>query len=299
MFTRLSSTQISDSSVFGIQQAYNRFDVAQRKVNTGKQLQTSSDNPTGTENTLEYRERVSELDQFGRTISQAQNFISTSEAALDSVTSLARQARTIGVQGASDNVSVETRSALATQLQNIIGQIATIGNTTYGPQYVFGGQLTDTAPLLGTPTGYKYVGGTADNNNADLTLDIGRNETVKINTTGDQTFIPLLTALGKLRDDVGTGASGIVSNTDLAQVDAQLNNVLAVRADLGSKVQRLQLTTQRNEVTKENYTKFISNIENADIPSSIVELQTAQTAYQAALESTSRTFQNSLLDFIK
>lgn len=299
MFTRLSSTQLADSSVFGIQQAYSRFDVAQRKVNTGKQLQTPSDNPTGTAQTLEFRERVSELEQFGRTVSQAHNFISTSEAALDSVSSLARQARTIGIQGASDGVSVETRAALAGQIQNIIGQIATIGNTTYGPQYVFGGQLTDTAPIQGTPTGYKYVGGTTDNNNADLTLNIGRNETIKINTTGDQTFVPLLTALAKLRDDVGSGASGVISNTDLAQVDAQLNNVLAVRADLGSKVQRLQLTTQRNEVTKENYTKFISSIEDADIPSSIVELQTAQTAYQAALESTSRTFQNSLLDFIK
>ncbi len=132
-----------------------------------------------------------------------------------------------------------------------------------------------------------------------MTLTIGRNETIKINVTGDQVFIPLLNALGKLRDDVSTGATSVISNTDLTQVDAQLNNVLAVRADLGSKVQRLQLTTQRNEVTKENYTKFISNIEDADIPSSIVELQTAQTAYQAALQSTSRTFQNSLLDFIK
>lgn len=299
MFSRLSSTQIADSSVFGIQQAYGRFDVAQRKVNTGKQLQTPSDNPSGTAQSLEFRERVSELDQFGRTISQAQNFISTSEAALDNVTSLARQARTIGVQGASSDGSADSRAALVGQLQNIIGQIATIGNTTYGPQYVFGGQRTDTAPIQATPTGYKYVGGSADTNDGDLTLDIGRNETVKINVSGDQVFTPLLTALGKLRDDVGSNASTTVSNTDLAQVDTQLNNVLAVRADLGSKVQRLELTTQRNEVTKENYTKFISNIEDADIPSSIVELQTAQTAYQAALESTSRTFQNSLLDFIK
>jgi flagellar hook-associated protein 3 FlgL len=285
--------------VFGIQQAYARFDVAQRKVNTGKQLEKPSDNPSGTAQTLEFRERVSELDQFGRTISQAQNFISTSEAALDSVNSLTRQARTFGVQGASDSVSGDTRTALAGQIQNIISQIATIANTSYGSQYVFAGQRTDTAPIQGGPTGYTYVGGTTATNDADLTLDTGRNETIKINVTGDQVFIPLLAALGKLRDDVNYGATSIVSNTDLAQVDTQLTNVVAVRADLGSKVQRLQLTTQRNTVIKENYTKFISDIENADIPSSIVELQTAQTAYQAALQSTSRTFQNSLLDFIK
>ena len=299
MSTRISSTQIVNSSVFGIEEAYSRFDTAQRKVNTGKQLETPSDNPAGASQTLEYRERVSELDQFGRTLDQATNFLSTSESALDNVTSLTQQARTLAVQGASDTVDSNARATLGGQIDNIIRQIAAIGNTTYGNRYVFSGQHTDIAPLIGTPTGFKYVGGTAATNDADLDLDIGRGETIKTNVTGDQVFVPLLTTLGKLRDDVETGATGIVSRDDLSQLDTQLNNVLTVRADMGSKIQRLTQTTMRNAVTKNNYTKFISNIEDADIPTSIVEMQSAQTAYQAALQSTARTFQNSLLDFIK
>ncbi len=117
MFTRLSSTQIADSSVFGIQQAYNRFDIAQRKVNTGKQLQTPSDNPTGTAQTLEFRERVSELDQFGRPISQAQELYFHERGRSGSVTSLTRQARTIGVQAASDNLTVEPAPPWATSFK--------------------------------------------------------------------------------------------------------------------------------------------------------------------------------------
>ena len=126
-------------------------------------------------------------------------------------------------------------------------------------------------------------GGTAATNDADLALDIGRSESMKINVTGDQLFVPLLTTLGKLSDDVAKGATGTVSNDDLSQLDTQLNNVLSARADMGSKIHRLTSTAMRNDVTKQNYTKLISNIENADIPSSVVELQTAQTAYQAAL----------------
>ena len=80
MSTRLSSTQMTNSSLFGIQEAYARFDTAQQKVNTGKQLNKPSDNPTGTAQTLEFRERVSELEQFGRTIDSAKSFLSTSEA---------------------------------------------------------------------------------------------------------------------------------------------------------------------------------------------------------------------------
>ena len=163
----------------------------------------------------------------------------------------------------------------------------------------FAGQRTDTAPVLATTAGYKYVGGTQATNDGDLTLDIGRSDSVKINVTGDQVFVPLLAALGKLSNDVANGAVSVVSRDDLAQVDTQLNNVLSVRADMGSKINRLTTTATRNDVTKDNYTKLISDIENADIPSSVVELQTAQTAYQAALTATSRSFQNSLLDFLK
>jgi flagellar hook-associated protein 3 FlgL len=299
MSTRVSSTQIVNSSLSGIEDAYSRFDAAQRKVNTGKQLTTSSDDPTGTAQTLEFHERASELDQYGRTISQAQNFLSTSESALSNVSSLAQQARTLALQGASDGIGVDARASLGNQIDNILKQVATTANTMYGTRYVFSGQRTDTAPLVNTGTGYQYVGGTAATNDADLTLTIGRNDTIKTNVTGDQIFVPLLTALGKLRDDVTAGAATTVSNVDLSQLDTQLNTVLTARADMGSKIQRLTKTTMNNSVTQLNYTKFISNIEDADVPSSIIEMQTAQTAYQAALQSTARTFQNSLLDFIK
>ena len=299
MTTRLSTTQITDASLFGIQEAYSRFDTAQARVNTGKQVQRPSDNPTGVAQSLEYRERVSELDQFSRTIDSAKGFAATSEAALDNISSLTRQARTLGVQAASDGVDSQSRTAIASQLQNIIAQVASIANTKYGSQYVFAGQRTDTAPIQPTTTGYQYTGGTSATNDADITLDIGRSESIKVNVPGDQVFTPLLAALGKLRDDTASAATGQVSRDDLASVDTQINNVLGARADLGSRVQRLDLTKLRNDVTKQNYTKFISNIEDADIPTSVVELQTAQTAYQAALQSTSRTFQNSLLDFIK
>ena len=178
-------------------------------------------------------------------------------------------------------------------------QIASTANTTYGNRYVFAGQRSDTAPLVDNGSGYTYVGGTTATYDADLTLTIGRNETMTTNVTGDKVFVPLLTALGRLRDDVKSGATSTVSNTDLDQVDAQLNVVLAARADMGAKLQRLTRTTANNNAMQTNYAKFISNIEDADIPSSIVEMQTAQTAYQAALQSTARTFQNSLLDFIK
>jgi flagellar hook-associated protein 3 FlgL len=299
MSLRISSSQIVDSSLSGISEAYSRFDTAQTQIDSGKQLQKASDNPSGLAQSLEFKERVSEIDQFGKTLDQARGFLSTSESALDSVNSLLRQARTYAVQGASDNTTPEARQAISGQIQNIINQLGNIGNTTYGARHVFAGQRTTTPPFAASASTFVYNGGTTATGDAALNLDIGRGETLQINATGDQIFTPALTALTKLRDDIATGQDNQISQNDLTALDTQINNVVSTRADFGAKINRIDDTKQRNELTKVNFTKFISDIEDTNIPKAVVELQTSQTAYQAALQATARAFQSSLLDFLK
>jgi flagellar hook-associated protein 3 FlgL len=299
MSFRVSSTQIVDSSLVGINTAYSRFTDAQEKVNTGKQLNKPSDNPSGLAQSLDFTEQVSEIDQFGKTLDQARGFIATSESALDSVNSLLRQARTYAVQGASTSTNDTARQGLASQIQDVINQLGNLGNSSYGSRYVFGGQRTTTPPLASNGAGFNYTGGTAATGDANLNLDIGRGETLQTNVTGDQVFTPAIAALSKLRDDVANGQDLTVSQQDIAALDVQLNNVVGIRADFGSKINRIDATKQRNELIKVNFTKLVSDIQDTDIPKAVVDLQTSQTAYQAALQSTVRAFQTSLLDFLK
>ena len=299
MSIRVSSGQIAENSLVGISTAYARFADVQQKVNTGKQLTKPSDNPTGLAQSLDFTEQLAELDQYGKTLDQAKGFISTSESALSGVNSLLRQARTYAVQGASDGTNDDTRRAVAGQIQNIINQLGEIGNTTYGPRSVFAGQRTTGPALAADGTGFKYVGGSDATGDAALNVDIGRGETLKTNVTGDKVFTPALAALAKLRDDVANGRNADVSQQDIAALDVQITSVVNVRADFGSKLNQINATIDRNALTKVNFTKFVSDIQDTDLPTAVVELQTAQTAYQAALQSTVRGFQTSLLDFLK
>ena len=299
MSIRVSTTQIADNSIAGIDAAYSRFAAAQQRVNTGKQLQKPSDNPAGLAQSLDFTEQVAEIDQFGKTLDQARGFIATSESALGSVNSLLRQARSYAIQGASDNTSDEAKQAIAGQIQDIITQLGKIANTSFGSRYVFGGQRTTAPPLAASGNSFTYAGGTSATGDGDLNLDIGRGETLKINVTADQVFTPAITALAKLRDNVANGKDLDISQQDIAAIDAQINTVVDVRADFGSKINRIDADKQRNDLTKVNFTGFISDIQDTDLPKAVVELQTAQTAYQAALQSTVRAFQTSLLDFLK
>ena len=298
MSMRISSSQITDSSLFQIQQTYSRFASAQAEVNTGKKIQKPSDDPSGTSQVLDFQEQMAEISQYSRNINNAKNFLATTETALSSVVSLTHQARSIAVQAANGTNSASAQSALAGQLNDIISQIASIGNTTYGSQYVFSGQRTNTAPLQSGPSGYTYNGGTTATGDGDIHVDIARSQSVKINVTGDQVFVPLLTTLSKVSNDIAGGSLSNVSS-DLANIDTQLNTAQAAQADTGSKVTLLQQTLNNDTSTTNSLTAFVSNLQDADIPTAVVSLQTAQTAYNAALAATSRSFQNSLLDFIK
>jgi flagellar hook-associated protein 3 FlgL len=296
---RVSTGQLADSSLLGITNAYSRFADVQQKVNTGKQLNKPSDNPSGFAQSLDFTEQLSEIDKYSKTLDQARGFVATGEAALGSVNGLLQQARTLAVQGASFSPDDGSRQAIAGQIQTIINQLGSIGNATYGSQAVFAGQRTTAPPLTASGSEFTYNGGSAATGDGALTVDIGRGESLQTNVTGDQIFIPAINALAKLRDDVSSGQSSTVSQQDIAALDTQLGTISSTRATFGSVINRIDATKQRNDLTKVNFTKFVSDIQDTDLPTAVVELQTSQTAYQAALQSTVRAFQTSLLDFLK
>ena len=297
---RVSSTQIADNSIYGITQSYSRFAVAQDKVSTGRQVSQPSDDPTGVAQSLGFRQQYDQINEYQHTITQANSFLSATDTALSSVNSLLRQARTIAVQGGGNVITTDTRTALVTQIQNIITQIGNVANSTNGTRYIFAGQRTEAAPFpVDTAGNYTYIGGSLTTGDGAIKLDAGRGDTVQVNVPGDSVFTPVLANLKALQNDLSLGQSETVSKTDLANLDTQITNVLSVRADVGAKIQRLTQKSTDYDVTKDNLTKLISGIEDADYAKTVVEFQTAQTSYQAAIQTTAKIFQSSLLDFLK
>ncbi len=298
MSMRVSSFEIANSSLYDIESSFERFNQAQTVVSSGEQLQQPSDNPTGIAELLQFQAQNSDLTQYTSNIDQAKSFLSATSSALASVTNLAQQARSIAVQGANDSSDANMRTGLANQLQNIITQLVSIGNSSYDSRYLFAGQRTQTTPIVESGSSYSYAGGSVATGDANLDLTIGQGETITMNVTGDTVFTPLLSTLQSLQTDIANGNLSAVSKVDLANIDTQLNSLSGVNADVGSKVDRLQQTEQRYGQMMTNFTQFISQIQDANVPKAVIALQTAQTTYQAALEATSRDFQDSLLNFL-
>jgi flagellar hook-associated protein 3 FlgL len=146
---------------------------------------------------------------------------------------------------------------------------------------------------------FAYRGGSIATDDGALTVDIGAGQSITINVTGDRVFANAFSTLAKIREDILGGQTTELSQTDLAQIDAVRSAILTARSELGTKADSLAQTDARLEQSSLQLKDTISKIEDADIPSAVIELQTAQLAYQAALSAASKSLSMNLLDFLR
>ena len=85
----------------------------------------------------------------------------------------------------------------------------------------------------------------------------------------------------------------------IGTLDSGLNTVLNHRASTGAKVIRMETTLSRLEDYTVNYTKLLSDVEDADITKLITDLAMAENAYQSALNAAAKIIQPSLLNFLR
>jgi len=75
--------------------------------------------------------------------------------------------------------------------------------------------------------------------------------------------------------------------------------ILNQRAAVGSKVVRLETTNSRLSDLQYNYTKLLSEVEDADLTQLVTALAMQENSYQSALIAASKIIQPSLLDFLR
>jgi len=85
----------------------------------------------------------------------------------------------------------------------------------------------------------------------------------------------------------------------LSKIDEHLNTVVVGNAEVGSKVNRLNLTISRLNDDRINFTDLLSKNEDVDMTKAVLDLQSQEIVYNASLQASSQIMQQSLLDFIR
>ena len=95
-----------------------------------------------------------------------------------------------------------------------------------------------------------------------------------------------------------TADANALRGTDMQRLDANLDTLNGIRADVGARTNRLAIADSRLSGLSLNATQLLSNTEDADMAQTITEYTTQQAAYNAALRAGANIVQTSLLDFL-
>lgn len=294
---RVSSRSVAERLLAEIQTSQRRLSEVQERVATGRNINKPSDDPFGTAQALAARTKLELSEQHQRNIFVARTDLAATEGALASLTPLLQRAEELAVQAANSTIDAASRDQIASEVQRLISEAVTIGNTAHAGRYIFAGHQTDAAPLVedvpGAPTVVNYVGDTGA-----VEREISPGERMTVNITGDRLFPDMLATLIQFRDQLQSNDVAGLQGAANA-INDQLDVVLELRGEMGARERRLDLTEARLQDSDVRIQQELADIEEADLAEAIVELQMRDLGYQAALSATSRALNLSLLDFLR
>ena len=208
-----------------------------------------------------------------------------------------QRARELAVQGANGGaLTPDDMAIISAEVDHILSQMVVTGNASLRGQRLFGGELIGTDPFTAAATapGFTYTG---DTGTMEREYDLGAY--VTINTPGQATLGPAITALFNLRNNLNAGNATAVSSNDLAAIDLALDTLMAARAEVGAKTNRLESAQGRHDLLQVNLKNLRSKAEDTDLVEAISKFSVQETVYKASLEVSGRAIQPSLLDFLR
>lgn len=292
---RVSNQQMAARLLSQLALTQRRLLGAQERVATGRRIARPSDDPIGAARVMATRTELDRSQQYGRNISIALSELVATESALARLADVLARANELAVQAANASVGGPERALIAEEVAVLITEAIEVGNTSHAGHYIFAGQLTSTAPYSPdnptTPTVVTYQGDTGR-----IDREVAEASRLSINITGNrmQYFATLIT----FRDNLLANDATAIAN-DPAALEVQLDNAIALRAEIGASTQRAEAAASRLFDEEVRLRTLIFEIEEVDLSQAIVELQMSETAYQAALGVAGRMFNLSILDFLR
>ena len=291
---RVANTTIYDMVKFNLNNITEELNKANKVVSTGKRINNLSDDPVGLNQVLNIKSTLSNIEQLGRNISLGKSWLTASESALTQVQNQISDARALCVQMATATTGSAERASAAATVQNTLEEIVSLTNTEVNGRYVFAGSKTDAAPFS-RDNDTNVV--TYNGDNKAFTMKIGRDATVEVGSDGEAVFGDIFTTLSDLKDALeADDVSGI--QAAMSNLDTHFDRISTKISEIGSKMLRMEIKENILQDLKIANTDRLSKIEDADITEAIMDLKAKELAYKAALASSARVMQLSLVDYL-
>jgi len=292
---RVTQSMMTQRSLGSLQTSLGRLAELQEHLSTGRVLNRPSDSPGDTTSAMRLRSSVADQQQYARNAEDGLGWLGQIDNTLTSMNGEVRRARDLGLQGINGSSGPAAREALAVEVDKIRESLLGSANTRYLDRPVFGGITAGNRAF--DPTTGNFVG-----QSGAVNRTIGAGPPVDVQVDGQAVFGPdgdsLFTHLADLSAALRSGDATAMGNV-VGVLNGDMNTITSTVSDVGTRYNRLEAATQAAADAELSLTTSLTEIENTDLPKATVELQMQEVAYQAALASTARVLQPSLLEFLR
>ena len=297
---RVTQSMLSNNMLRHISNSYESMAKTQEQLTTGKKISRPSDDPVVAMKGMTYRTNLTEVEQYKRNLSEAYNWMENSDAALDKATSVMQRIRELTVQASNGTYEESQKGMIGKEIEQLKEHLVSIANTQVAGKYIFNGNDTTKKPvdLSKTPS-------VSDNGNA-VNLELSQGIEVAVNINPKNVFThtagpPETGLFGDIKElkKALESTSGQDISGFLDKLDSHINNLVAERAELGARYNRVELIDARVGEQEVIANRILSDNEDADIERVITDLKMQESIHRAALGVGSRIMQPTLMDFLR
>jgi flagellar hook-associated protein 3 FlgL len=257
-------------------------------IASGKKINRPSDDPVGMTQCLQLKSELSNIEQLQSNITLGTSWLTSAESALTQVQDLISDAKALCTQMATSTTDAGQRSSAALEIENAREEIIALANTEVGGRYLFAGSDSDAVPF--------DEDGVYSGNDNGFTIKIGKDATLEIGRDGGDMFSDVFSTFQDFKDALEANDLGGIQGA-MDQLDDQFDNVSSQISDVGSKMVRLETRSSILDSLNLTTTKRLSDIEDTDITDAVIDLESIEVTYQAALASSAAIMKLSLVDY--
>lgn len=308
MILRPTTMGTNDTTLNYIFTNQNKYSKALEQASTEKKLNRPSDNPTDASTVLNINKKLSQLDGYMNNMETAQNELNVLDGTLASVTKSLQKANDLAVLGSSETYSAEMRQNFKLQVDQIIKNLESLGNTEYNGTYIFAGTNTGNPPFQETADGGIAYVGTPQDKDYQRYVQIADGVSTPINVSGDQLLgyynpttgegTGVLKTLYQLSEALGNNDTDAIRATMDGITDG-IQNTSNIRTNFASITSRFEMTKGSIETTQLQLKSYKSDLEDIDMSEAITNLQMANIALQATMSVAAQSLNStSLLNYL-
>lgn len=287
---RVTQGMMNNNMLRNLSSSYMKLNTYMDQLNTGKKINRPSDDPVIATKGMGYRGQVTEIEQYVRNTNEVHSWMDNSDAALDKATSALQKLRELALQASSSTYGPEERKSIMEEAKELKEHLKDIANTKVGGKYIFNGTNTGEKPIENDT--YNFSGD-------KVMIEVSNGTKIQANVDGSSIFgEDLFEDIGNFIDALeGDDQDEIQSHIE--SIDKNINKVINGRANLGARMNRLDLIENRLGEQEIVAKKIMSENEDVDYEKAITDLITQESLHRAALAAGSRTIQPSLMDFLR